>query len=74
MIIQIIIINLSRNLLTNITNEYIATCTYEPNRDPYCPVFLMSEMLLEAEPDPTERKKMLEKVKNLNLFKFHFLN
>ena len=51
-----------RNLLENITNEYIAKCTYEPTRDPFCPVFTIKEILREAESDPEERQKMLEKV------------
>lgn len=50
-----------RNLLLNITNEYIKTCTYEPHRDPFCPVFTVKEILNQAEPDIKERQKMLKK-------------
>lgn len=49
----------SRNLLTNITNAYIKSCTYEPMRDPFCPVFTLKEILYQAEPDKDERERML---------------
>lgn len=49
-----------RNLLENITNEYIASCTYEPIRDPFCPVFTIEEIMKLAESDPEERDKMFQ--------------
>ena len=51
-----------RNLLPNITNDYISTCAYLPDRDPDCPVFVLGDILNKAESDPNEQALMLQKV------------
>lgn len=28
-----------RNILPNITNQYISKCNFDDHKDPYCPVF-----------------------------------
>ena len=48
-------------MLSNISNNYISTCTYSQQRDPFCPVFLVDTILQEAEPNAAEREQMLEK-------------
>jgi hypothetical protein len=48
--------------LPNITNSYISVCKNEAKTDPYCPVFLVRDILEKAEPDPFEREQMLLKV------------
>ncbi|CAF1099834.1 unnamed protein product, partial [Brachionus calyciflorus] len=50
-----------RNILPNITNDYISSCKHDDKTDPYCPVFLVSEILEDAEPDLMERKQILQK-------------
>jgi hypothetical protein len=53
---------LRRNLLPNITNEYIASCTYNPITHPYCPVFMIRDIINEAEPNKYERDQIFLKV------------
>lgn len=48
-------------MLQNITNDYISTCKHHPVTDPYCPVFLVKDILEEAEPNKKERDQMLVK-------------
>lgn len=50
-----------RNILPNLTNSYIATCVYDPVKDPYCPVFRLEDIVVKAEPDPVERSNMLRR-------------
>lgn len=45
----------------NITNSYISTCINDKQKDPYCPVFKLGNLLSEAEKDPKERELMLAK-------------
>lgn len=49
------------NLPNNVTSHFIQTCASSPNRSPYCPVFSIEQILIEAEPDSHERTIMLEK-------------
>lgn len=50
-----------RNILPNITNQYISKCNYEDYKDPYCPVFKVDYILNKAEPDIDEKYQMLLK-------------
>jgi hypothetical protein len=44
------------------THKRITTCKNDPKTDPYCPVFLVSDILQKTEPDSHERNQMLIKV------------
>ncbi|RNA09624.1 P2X purinoceptor 4 [Brachionus plicatilis] len=50
-----------RNILPNVTNQVLSKCIYHPINDPYCPIFLVKNILHEAEPDEQERKLMMMK-------------
>jgi hypothetical protein len=50
-----------RNLAENITNDFITLCPYEKIRDPFCPTFLIQDILNEAEPNKVERDQMYQK-------------
>ena len=52
-----------RNILPNMTNDYFANCLNDPVKDPYCPIFRVGNIMEAAEPDPDERRQMLEKVR-----------
>ena len=47
--------------MPTITGDYIARCAYEKPRDPKCPVFLISDIIEEAEEDPKERLSLLRR-------------
>lgn len=47
--------------MNNITNDFIAKCTYDNVRDSLCPVFTIQQILNEAEPNPKEQAQMLLK-------------
>ena len=51
-----------RNILSNITNQYISTCVYDNVLDPYCPVFKIGQLVTDSESDPEERSQMYSKV------------
>ena len=42
--------------------KFTARCAFNQTRDKYCPVFLMRDILNEAEPDLDEQFMMLQKV------------
>ena len=44
------------------TNKRLTTCRNDPITDPYCPVFLVGDILQRTEPDQYERNQMLLKV------------
>lgn len=48
--------------MKEITNEYISTCIYDEKKYKNCPVFLVDQILREAEPDLEEQEEMLIKV------------
>lgn len=49
-------------MIPNISNEYISRCAYLNRVEhPNCPVFRIGEILRMAEPNDTERPKMLKK-------------
>ncbi|CAF0928527.1 unnamed protein product [Brachionus calyciflorus] len=50
-----------RNILPNMTNDVISHCIYDSIKDPYCPIFLVGNILEEAEPDLSERIQMLSR-------------
>lgn len=50
-----------RNILPDTTNQVLSKCMYHPKNDPYCPIFLVKDILNEAEPDEQERKLMMMK-------------
>jgi hypothetical protein len=54
----------TRNILPNITSQYISQCKYDKITDPYCPIIRLKEMLEKAEPNPIERTEMLRKVRH----------
>jgi hypothetical protein len=58
--------NSRRNIVKEITNEYISTCKFDKYNDTKCPVFLVDYILKEAEPDPDEQLKMLLRVTKRN--------
>ena len=49
------------NLEKGITNKNITECAYYPERKPSCPVFIISEILKKAEPDPYQREMIYMK-------------
>jgi hypothetical protein len=53
-----------RNILPNFTNYYISTCRYHPVKNPYCPIFLVDDILQYAEPDFKENEQMILKVRD----------
>ena len=61
-----------RNILTNITNDYIANCVNDPDTNPYCPIFRIGDILEKAEPDKNERDQMMLKVINTFVFRLNF--
>jgi hypothetical protein len=48
-------------------NSYIASCSYDREKDPYCPVFKLGTILEEAEANGTERAIMLKRGSVLNI-------
>ena len=49
------------------THQYIYNCVYNKTSDEFCPVFLVSQILEEAEPSISERQKILEKVHKISV-------
>ena len=56
------VFNLRRNILPNFTNEYLKYCAYRRESEPYCPIFLIGDIVKVAEPDVNEQKILLNKV------------
>ena len=52
---------LRRNVLPNATNSYLSTCINNPITDPYCPVFLLKDILNWIESDQNEQTEILFK-------------
>ena len=43
------------------TNQVLSKCIYHPTNDPFCPIFLVENILNEAEPNEKERETMMMK-------------
>ena len=52
----------TRNILPNITSQYITYCKHNITTDPFCPIIQLKEILEKAEPNRAERLEMLKKV------------
>ena len=48
--------------MPNATNSYLSTCLNNQNTDPYCPVFLIKDILNSVEPDQNEQTQIFLKV------------